>query len=85
MVEFAEQGKALNMPRYDLVCADGRLATGVKAEQRPSTYDGVVVVATLPLRGLYRLPLLGRILRNHWAKSQGAILDPSWFEPLSRP
>ncbi len=85
MVEPAKQGETLNALSFDLVRTDGRLVLGVQADQPPDAYDGVAVVAVLSLGRLYRLPWLGPILRNHWAKRRGAIFDPSWFAAFSRP
>lgn len=80
MDESAEQGQTLKMPRYDLVLADGKLIRNLQAEAPPTHHEARAVAALLPLRGLYRLPGLGLILRNHWAKRQGAIFDPTWLD-----
>lgn len=59
---------------YDLILHDGGYYINVAwpSDAAPAAH----IASALPLAGAYRLPLLGKLLRNHWAKSRGAILTP---------
>ena len=61
-------------PRYDLVLENGGYHTGVSMDPGIAVWRGKRVKHLLHLRGPYRLPLVGVLLRNHWAKRHGAIL-----------
>ena len=72
------QGQTVAAVRFDLICADGTYYTSVRADAPPSRHRRRAVTHVLPVRGLLRLPFLGLILRNFWAKKNGAVLDPDW-------
>lgn len=62
--------------RGDVILADGTYARGLNADEIATLRrkrNGSAVRAYLPLRGIYRLPLLGIFARNRWAKRNGAI------------
>ena len=59
---------------YDLILHDGGYYINVTWPSDAARAEHIA--SALPLVGAYRLPLLGKLLRNHWAKSRGAILTP---------
>ena len=62
---------------YDLVLENGVYVTGRRLDQHQDRIDGRVIVHRLALGFRHRLPILGAILRNMWAKSHGArLFDP---------
>jgi len=64
--------------RFDLICEDGTYYTSVSSEGPPVEYRNRVVVHYLHVKGVLRLPLLGLMMRNFWAKKNGANFDPDW-------
>jgi len=62
---------------YDLVLENGIHVLGAPLAESPlgGRFRGKSVVHALCLRGPYRLPFLGTLLRNFWAKRHGAILS----------
>ncbi|MDJ0838139.1 MAG: hypothetical protein QNK37_16605 [Acidobacteriota bacterium] len=60
---------------YDLILENGRHVLAVPMIGEPGGfYEGERVVHALRLRFPYRVPYLGPVLRNFWAKSRGARL-----------
>lgn len=82
----AEIGQGQPAARCDLIETDGTYRTGVplrfleadpatgSRRMRDDVAEHAPVEQLLQLRGLYLWPLLGWLLRNHWAKSRGARL-----------
>ena len=69
----------MSAPVYDLVLEGGIHKVGVRLGPEGPTagHEGRAVLHALPVRGLYRWPYLGTMLRNFWAKRKGALLyDP---------
>ena len=68
--------------RYDLILEDGSYVTGQPfPEGIPLvSVTGKAVRRALKIKGIYRVPYLGILLRNFWAKRGGALLheiDPA--------
>jgi len=65
-----------NVERFDLILENGHYLPDVCCVGGPADkrWPGRRVVRALRLRGLLRCPLLGILLRNHWAKRHGALL-----------
>jgi len=61
--------------RFDLILANGTYWIDCAAMSPPREWQGEWVIKALQLRGWYRTPLLGKLLRNGWAKRNGAALD----------
>ena len=59
---------------YDVILSNGDYLTNVPADSLPEGYEQVCEV-----KGLMRWPVLGWFLRNHWAKSRGAMLPGKPF------
>ena len=68
-----------NSRLYDLVLENGIYVTGYRLESGQEHVDGLTIVHSLPLGFWQRLPVIGAISRNMWAKSRGAQL----YEPPS--
>ena len=64
-------------PVYDLILEDGSFLCLVPIEGNPLDVlvEGRSVRHARAVRGVYRWPYLGLMLRNHWGKRHGAILS----------
>ncbi len=59
----------------DAILVNGAYRPGVSLSRGQGALDGRKIDKALRLRGFYTLPLIGPVLRNHWAKRNGAILN----------
>lgn len=59
---------------YDLILENGHYRVGVDMIKPSSSFEGKPIIHRLPIRGVYKAPWLGTLLRNFWAKRKGAVL-----------
>ena len=60
--------------RFDLILANGAYWIDVPSSLPPRQWQGEMVAKALYLRSWHRAPGVGKLLRNAWAKRNGAQL-----------
>lgn len=62
------------MKPFDLILEDGSYWVNCYAPEKPASWRNRSVKQALSLKALHRMPLIGSLFRNYWAKRNGALL-----------